>query len=162
MRNEYSVINDLYGTETARRQPKRESSLGLVIFLALAGMFLYESVHPVMRLQSEPPPLFLKGMSARRAMKSGYQDTVARSYWGVAADYVSTKYSYGQLLPSNPPADFTTTVGDDYATRDLYWQRLRGLWNQPEVWVRSYYLDTGWIDSALGSLGKVVRNYLNG
>ena len=161
MRYEYSVINDLYGTETARRQPKGESSLGLFIVLALAGMFLYVSVHPIMRLQSAPPPIFLKGMAARHAMKSGFQDNVARSYWGVATDYVSAKYSYGQLLPSKPPADFTATVGDDYATRDLYWQRLRGLWNQPEIWVKSYYLDTGWIDSALGSLGKVVRNYLN-
>ena len=162
MRNEYSVINDLYGTQTVRRQPKRESSLGLFIVLALAGMFLYESAHPVMRLQSEPPPLFLKGPSARHAIKPGPQDTVARSYWGVATDYVSAKYTYGQLLPSEPPADFTTTVSDDYATRDLYWQRLRGLWNQPEIWVKSYYLDTGWIDSSLESLGKVVRNYLNG
>jgi hypothetical protein len=161
MRNEYSVINDLYGAEIAKPRPQHQSSLGLFIVLALAGMFLYESVHPVMRLQSEPPPYFLKGKAAHRATKAAYQENVARSYWNLAAGSVAERYSYGQLLPSSPPEDFTVEVGQDDATRALYWQRLRGLWNQPDIWVRSYQLDTGWINAKLDSLGKVVRDYLN-
>ncbi len=161
MRYTYSVINDLYGTESIRPQPERQGSLGLFVLLALVGIFLYESVHPVMRLQSEPPPYFLKGKATRRAVRSGYQENVARSYWNVAAGSVAERYSYGQLLPSNPPEDFTISTGQDDASRDVYWQRLRGLWNQPEVWVRSYQVDTAWVNNVVDNLGKVVHDYIN-
>lgn len=161
MRYEYSVINELYGTENARRQPRREGSLGFYVLLALAGIFLFESVHPVMRLRSEPPPSFLIGKSARDARPSQSQENVARVYWNVAAGTVTERYSYGQLLPRNPPRDFTISQRDNYATRALYWQRLRGLWNQQETWVRSYRFDTAWADGVLVSVGRVVQNYLN-
>ena len=158
MSSYYSVINDLYGVETAHR-PARQGGLGLIILMLLGGMFLYESVHPVMRLRSEPPSAFLKGKT--NAISTSSQVHVARSNWNVAANFVSAKYSYGEFLPSRPPEDFTDAMGGDYATSSLYWQELRGLWSQPENWVQSYQLDTGWIYSAVGSLRKVVKNYTN-
>jgi hypothetical protein len=161
MRYEYSVINDLYGTEAARPKPRQQGSLGFLILLALAGIFLYESVHPVMRLRSEPPPSFLNVKSPRQAKLSQSQENVARVYWNVAAGTVSERYSYGQMLPSKPPEDFTISQTDDYATRALYWQRLRGLWNQQETWVTSYQFDTAWADNVLVSAGNIVKNYLD-
>jgi hypothetical protein len=124
-------------------------------------MFLYVSVHPVMRLRSEPPPAFLKGRAKISATKATKSELMAESYWNMAADYASENFSYGDTLPSRPPEDFTIAMGGDYATSALYWHRLRGLWNQPETWVRPYQLNTLWIKPALASLGKVVKGYLN-
>lgn len=161
MSSTYSVIHDLYGVEPARQQPQRQGALGLVVVMLLGGMVLYESVHPVMRLRSEPPPAILKSRTYRNATATRGQEHIAKSYWSTAAEYVSEKYPYGETLPSRPPEGFTLAMGGDYATSSLYWQRVRGMWNQPEMWVRSYQLDTAWINTALGSLGKVVRSYLN-
>ena len=59
------------------------------------------------------------------------------------------------------PEDFTISQRDNYATRALYWQRLRGLWNQPNVWVRSYRLDTGWAYNVVDNLGRMIKGYVN-
>jgi hypothetical protein len=160
MSGTYSVINDLYGVETARR-PARQGGLGLIVVMLLGGMFLYESVHPVMRLRSEPPPSILKARAKATAAATGHQDRVAQSYWTLASNFVSEKYSYGEFLPIRPPEDFTVAMGGDYVTSSLYWQRLRGIWNQPENWIQSYQLDTDWIYSAVDSVRNVVKNYLN-
>ncbi len=161
MSSSYSVINDLYGVEPAQQEPRRQSVLGLVIAMLLGGMVLYASIHPVMRLRSEPPPTFLKSKTNLKAAGAQNRLHIAQSYWNTAAEYVSEKYPYGQTLPTRPPEEFTLAMGVDYATSSLYWQRLRGMWSQPDIWIRSYQLDTGWINTALASLGKVVRNYLN-
>lgn len=161
MSSTYSVINELYGVEPARQEPQRKSVLGLVIVMLLGGLALYESVHPVMRLRSEPPPAFLKNRASRKVTATRAQENIGQSYWTTAAEYVSEKYPYGDALPSNPPEGFTLAMGGDYATSSVYWQRLRGLWRQPDMWVRSYQLDTGWIHTAVANLGKVVQGYLN-
>ncbi|HXH50290.1 MAG TPA: hypothetical protein VNM47_13190 [Terriglobia bacterium] len=161
MRNDYSVINDLYGVEAAH-PPASQAGLGLVILMLLGGMFLYQSIHPVMRLRSEPPSAFLKGGANSGPAMSADQDSAARSYWDQAANFVSAKYSYGEFLPSNPPEDFTAAMGGNYSASSIYWQRLRGLWNQPEIWVQSYQLDTGWVYRAIDSASDVVTNYLKG
>jgi hypothetical protein len=161
MSSTYSVINDLYGVEPARPRPEHQGVVGLVIVMLLGGMFLYESLHPVMRLRSEPPPAFSKGRANLKATGTQGQEHAARSSWDLATSFVSEKYSYGEFLPSRPPAGFTAAMGNDYAASAFYWQRLRGLWNQPDMWVRSYQFETDWINTALGSLGKLARNYLN-
>jgi hypothetical protein len=161
MRRDYSVINDLYGVEAAH-PPANQAGLGLVIVMLLGGMFLYQSIHPVMRLRSEPPSAFLKGKAHTSPAMSADQDSVAQSYWNLAAGLASTKYSYGEFLPSSPPEDFTAAMGGNYAASSIYWQRLRGLWNQPEIWVQTYQLDTGWIYGAVDSASEVVKNYLKG
>ena len=160
MSSTYSVINDLYGVESTRQESEREGGLGLFIVVLLVGMFLYVSLHPVMRLQSEPPPAFMKGAAKVSATHAGNPAPIAQSYWNTAAGYASGNYSYGQPLPARPPKDFTMAMGGNYATSALYWHRLRELWNQPEIWVRSYQLDTAWVKPALVSLGKVVSGYL--
>ncbi|TAM84261.1 MAG: hypothetical protein EPN47_02800 [Acidobacteria bacterium] len=154
----YSVIGDLYGVETSRA-PVRKGGLGLVIIMLLGGMFLYESIHPVMRLRSEPPPSFLK--ANRTTATTGEQDPMAESYWNLAASFVTEKYTYGEFLPVRPPEEFTMAMGGDYANSSVYWQRLRSLWNHPENWVRSYQLDTSWISGAMDSARKIFKSYLN-
>jgi hypothetical protein len=160
MSSTYSVINDLYGVEPARQESERAGGLGLFVVVLLAGMFLYMSLQPVMRLRSEPPVAFLIGGAKVSATQAGNPTSIAQSYWNTAAGYASGNYSYGQPLPATPPKDFTLAMGGNYATSALYWHRLRGLWNQPEIWVRSYQLDTTWVEPALLSLGKVVSGYL--
>ena len=161
MSNSYSLINDLYGVEPVRQQPDRRGGWGLVIVLAVAGLFLYESVHPVMRLRSNPPSDFVKAAVNRRAPVRPGQETVALSYWNMASAFVSGKYAYGDALPVSPPADFALSGNQDYATRAIYWQRLRELWNQQGVWVTSYQFDTGWISDALESFRGYVKDNLS-
>jgi hypothetical protein len=161
MSSSYSVINELYGVEPARQEPRSHGVLGLVIVMFLGGMVLYESIHPVMRLRSEPPPTLLKSRKTLKAAATQIQDPIAQSYWSTAAEYVAEKYPFGETLPTRPPEGFTLAMGADYATSNLYWQRLRGLWDQPDMWVRSYQLDTGWVNTALESLGGTVRSYLS-
>lgn len=161
MSSTYSVINDLYGVGPTRQKPQRQGTLGLVVVMLLGGIFLYESVHPVMRLRSEPPPVLLKGRTSRTVAASPAQQHIAESNWSEAAEYVSEKFPYGEALPSKPPEGFTVAMGGDYATSNLYWQKLRSLWNQPDMWVRSFQVDTSWINSASASLGKIVQDYLN-
>jgi hypothetical protein len=161
MSNSYSVINDLYGVEPARQEPRRQGVLGLVVVMILGGMVLYVSVHPVMRLRSEPPPTLLKSRKTLKAAATQAQNTVGQSYWSTAAEYVAEKYPYGETLPARPPEGFAMAMGADYATSNLYWQRLRGLWDQPDMWIRSYQMDIGWVKTALESLGGMVRSYLS-
>jgi len=161
MSNSYSVINDLYGVEPARQEPRRQGVLGLVVVMFLGGMVLYESVHPVMRLRSEPPPTLLKSRKTLKAAATRGQVHISQSYWSAAAEYVAEKYPFGETLPTRPPEGFTMAMGSDFATSNLYWQKLRGLWDQPDMWVRSYQLDTGWVNTALESLGGMVRSYLS-
>jgi hypothetical protein len=161
MSNTYSLINDLYGVDSERRRPERQSNTGLVIVLALTGAFLYESVHPVMRLRSNPPADFVQVAANHKAPVRAQQESLARSYWTMAAQYVSEKYTYGEALPLNPPADFTLSSGQDYATRALYWQRLRALWSEQSVWDTSYQFDTDWVSGALESIRGFVKDYLS-
>ena len=161
MSSTYSVINDLYGVEPARHQSQRQGALGLVVVMLMGGLFLYESVHPVMRLRSEPPPVMLKSRAKWRATATQAKERIAESYWSTAAEYVSEKYPYGKALPGTPPEGFTLAMGGDYATSNMCWQRLRELWSQPDMWEKSFHVDTGWMNSALASLGKIVQGYIN-
>jgi hypothetical protein len=161
MRYTYSPINDIYGTESALPQPRREKSAWPVILLALAAIFLYESVHPVTRLRSDPPPEFVKAPANPRASLAAGQENTARAYWNLAAESVSERYSYGDTLPKTPPRDFTLASGADYGTSAVYWQRLRELWNQQTIWVTSYQLNTNWIPELLDSSRDFARNYLD-
>lgn len=153
MSSTFTVISELYGVETTRRSARR-GGFGLIVVMLLGGFFLYESIHPVMRLRSEPP------YSKTAAATNHDQGSVAGSYWNRAASFMSENYSYGEFLPTTPPEDFTTAMGGDYVTSSIYWQRIRGIWNQPANWVQSYQLDTGWVYSALDSVYKVIENYL--
>jgi hypothetical protein len=161
MSNSYSLISDLYGVEPARRQRERRGNSGLVIVLALAGVFFYESVHPVLRLRSNPPADFVQAAANRKASVRAQQESVARSYWSLAADFVSGKYSYGDALPVNPPADFTLASGEDYATRALYWQRLRDLWSEQSAWATSYEFNADWISTSLESLREYAKDHFD-
>jgi hypothetical protein len=111
MSSPYSVTNDLYGVETTHQHPQRQGALGLVVVLLLGGMFLYESVHPVLRLRSEPPPILLKKRTNRKARATQAQEHIARGNWSAAAEYVSEKYPYAKVLPNTPPEDFTLAMG---------------------------------------------------
>lgn len=153
----YSVINDLYGVEVTRRKSEHNGLFWLVIVMILASTFFLVSVRPVMRLRNTPPSDFLVGTSKANATSVRGQEHIGRSYWGLATEFVSREYSFGDSLPDSPPRDFTDASGNDATTRDLYWRRLRRVWNEPGVWARSYQLDTRWIYSLLGSLGRVVK-----
>jgi len=161
MRYSYSPIDDIYGAESAQRQPEHQKSIWPVILLALAAIFLYESVHPVTRLRSDPPPEFVKAPANPKASSAAGQEDTARAYWNLAAESVSEKYSYGDTLPSRPPRDFTLASGADYGTSALYWHRLRDLWNQQTIWVTSYQLNTNWVPELLDSSRKFARDYLD-
>ena len=163
MSNTYSLINDLYGTDTRSNWRKSEprGNSWLVIVAVLAGAFLYESVQPVMRLRSTPPADFVQAAASRRAPVRAQQEKLARSYWSMAGDFASRKYSYGEALPASPPPDFTLSGKEDSATRALYWQRLRSLWNEQSVWATSYEFNPDWMDTSLQSFRAYVKEHLD-
>lgn len=162
MSNTYSVIHELYGTDVQSnwRAPERRSNTWMVVVLVLGGVFLYESIHPVMRLRNNPPADFVQAAASREAPVRAHQENLARSYWSMAGDFVSGKYTYGEALPANPPADFTLAGGEDSATRALYWQRLRTLWSDQSVWATSYEFNTDWMGTTLESFRAYVKEHL--
>ncbi len=161
MSSSYSVINDLYGVESRRQEREPRSHWGLIMVLAVAALFLYESVHPVMRLRSNPPSEFVNVTANRKAPVQVEQEVVARSYWNIASEFASGKYAYGDALPVNPPADFALSSDQDYATRALYWHRFREMWNEQAAWVTAYQFNTDWMDDGLDSLRGFVRDRLS-
>lgn len=161
MTKSYSVISDLYGVEQQRRKPEGQISTWLIIVLALAGICIYESVHPVLRLRANPPADFIAATAHSRMYSGTARDQVASTYWSLAAESVAKKYSYGDTLPSTPPRDFTTASGADYGTCVLYWQKFREMWNQQTTWVTSYQVNIDWISGTLDSLRNFSSTYMN-
>ncbi len=161
MRKDYSPINDLYGVEPDGRRSRQQSHAWLYIAIILAGLFFYESIHPVMHLRDTPPSGFVEVAANPGAAELGEQERVGRDYWELAIDSLQENYPFGTTLPINPPRDFILLGESDSGARIRYWNKLRKLWDRPEIWVKGYEWDTNWVKDALSSLRAIANKYLH-
>jgi hypothetical protein len=91
----------------------------------------------VMQLQTDPPAGFVVENPAWGAKERARQLQLAHAYWMLAVNDLEHKYPYGAALPDNPPPEFKVDEGglkDDAATRRIYWDKFRKLWNTPGDW----------------------------
>jgi hypothetical protein len=147
----------------------RPRTPGLWRWLLLLGFglfFVYRSTLPVARLQSEPPPQFIGRSDSQTIERPQPDKQIAREYWRVAVRSIQSEYAPKISLPAAPPPDFRinsrtaeASVNGD-AERAVYWQRLRDLWTQPEIWQVTYGWNTGWFMNAVSNLPQYLGEIL--
>ncbi len=140
------------------------SSVVLVLALGALGGIAYESTRPTMRLVTDPPPEFID-TTASPNLKP-VEEQLSRAYWNRAVEVIQKTYHSGTVLPEHPPADFTLeprdTVGIgtksiEESSRGRYWQKLRQVWDHPQIWVQTYEWNTDWLFAPLKQLGILLR-----
>lgn len=157
MSRPYSPINDLYGVAPPK-EPRRSRGRGwLFVLLVLAGLFVYESVRPVMRLRPNPPPIVVGAKLKAGGSEDGSQERMARACWDYAIQYLQDSYPFGQPLPESPSLGFGKTP----KIRALCWPRLQQAWLQESSWARSYQWNTDWLTDSHSSFRKTLRAFLN-
>ncbi len=153
MSRRHSPIHDLYGAGTWNDAPRRRRRVWLYLLLILAGLFVYQSVRPVMRLRPDPPPAVVVPRSNSGEAAYHEQQRMARACWNYALQYLQNTYPYGQPLPQSPTFGYANAP----AIRLVCWQKLRAVWTQPEAWSRSYEWSTDWLTNPQGSFQQALR-----
>jgi hypothetical protein len=161
MDRRYSPISDLYGPAPEEEPPKRKSHNWLYVLLALAGFFVFESLHPVMRLRSDPPPSVVGARLSQDQSQNESQSRMARACWDYAIESVQYAYPFGKSLPNNVPPRLKGSTGKPPEISVLCWPRLRDAWNQPESWVEKYEWSTTWITDPDSSFRQTLRKVTN-
>lgn len=139
-----------------------------MLALVLAGLFVYRSTRPVMRLSAEPPPAFYEYGRTRDRQERLRERRLALAYWTVAVRRIQRYYSPDKPLPSDPPPQFRISDAasplraDSVAGRLHYWNRLRKVWEQGDTWVVSYGWNTAWVEKALNSLPRYLPRSVSG
>jgi len=155
-----SLDEDLF----PKKKPRRGAGpwkwllvIGCVLF------FIYRSTLPLVRLQSEPPPEFIGRHAVRDRRQAKPEKLIAQAYWNVAVRSIQWKYSPKRSLPYDPPPNFRINkqfkaLSDSInIDRDIYWRRLRDVWQQPDTWRVSYGWNTDWVNRSL----MVLLEYAN-
>lgn len=157
--------NHPFGERPAR---KRFGYWKWALALVLAGLFIYRSTRPVMRLSAEPPPAFYE--FSRTSDREGRQRErrLALAYWNVAVRNIQKFYSPGRPLPADPPPQFRISDAASPLETDLmagrlqYWNRLRKVWLEGDTWDVSYGWNTDWLERALNALPRYLPRSVTG
>ncbi|HEX5411969.1 MAG TPA: hypothetical protein VFZ27_08915 [Terriglobia bacterium] len=145
-----------------RQKPKPSGWWKWVLVLLLAGLFVYRSTRPVMRLSAEPPPSFYDHNRKWDRREAQHERLLARAYWNVAIQRIQSRYSPMSPLPAEPPPQFeiseaaATLESGMITARVHYWERLREVWSNGDAWVVSYGWNTGWAESTLNSIPQYL------
>ena len=130
----------------------------VAVILLAAAFFMYGSYQPHYRLSPEMPAEFVD--LASPSVGKTAEAAVARAYWQCMVEEVQWKYTYGGVLPHDPPPEFSvpgTTLGNNAAapgTRLRYWQKVQHVWFLPTAWSKGYEWDTAWVGDAAKSAGN--------
>jgi hypothetical protein len=139
----------------------------LVIFTVVAialTSFAFFSTQSVMRMRTDPPAEFVDPNA--NPSHRDIEEQLARAYWNSTVLEVQRTYKFGTVLPEAPPPEFQIQPKDGInisskpildSSRDRYWQRLRKVWDNPQIWHETYEWDPNWIVSPLKSLGLMLR-----
>lgn len=157
MDRRYSPITDLYGPASEETPPKRGSHTSIYVLLTLAGLFVFESLVPVMRLRSQPPAAFAGAHAGADQSKT----LITRACWKFGVESVQGVYPYGQGLPESVPPRLQGLTEKDSDFRSRCWPRLRDAWTRPESWVEKYEWDTTWITDRNGWVQQSLRKGLS-
>ena len=160
MDRRYSPIVDMYGTAQSGASARRKSRIWLFVFLPLAALIVFESVHPTMRLRPALPPSFAGENYARDAKQQGLPNQQAQACWDYARNSLQGTYPYGTKLPYHPLPAINGKLGKASSTKELCWQKLRHAWTQPTTWVRSYKWSTEWATNPHSPFRKAAHNVL--
>jgi hypothetical protein len=136
-------------------------ALGVVVLLMLA---IYLSSSPVVRLRVKPPDAFFNESTGLTAKQNAKEDQLARAYWDIAVQDISTKYGFGSTLPTDPPDNFQVAEKGppgaaskvDAATRTRYWEKLREVWPRSDSWERTSDWNLDWIRNAWDSASSGI------
>ena len=161
MDRRYSAIDDMYGVGLGNEPPRRRGRGFLYVVLLLAGLFVFESLQPVMRLRSDPPAGFVGARVDSNEAEYREQQRTARACWDYAIHSLQQSYPYGQPLPKNPPQASGNSVGNTSAISVLCWPRLRRAWTQSESWVEKYEWSTDWVTNPHSTFQRTVRSVTN-
>lgn len=142
---------------------------GVVALAILLGVFAVLSYRPVTRLRPEPPASFLEMHKEWDAQRRAVEERAARAYWEQALQVVQLKYSYGEPLPTEPPAEFSIekrgfplgSPGASPASRARYWERLRAAWVSPQAWQKSNEWSTAWAGESLVAFQQGVLRFVD-
>ena len=157
MDRRYSPISDLYGPAPEDTPRKHGSHTWLYVLLTLAGLFVFESLVPVMRLRSEPPSAF----AGDRTGRDESQLLMMRACWAFGIESVQDAYPYGKGLPDSLPPRLKGQTEKDSDFRSRCWSRLREAWTRQESWVEKYEWDTRWVTDQNGWVQQSLRKVLS-
>jgi hypothetical protein len=123
-----------------------------------AVFFVYGSYQPHYRLSTEMPAEFVDttvGSAGKTA-----EEAVARAYWHCMVEEVQWRYTYGGVLPHDPPPEFAVlgaapgSGASAAGTRVRYWNKVQRVWFLPTAWSKAYEWDTAWVGEAAKSAGN--------
>jgi hypothetical protein len=130
-----------------------------------AGLFVYASTRPIVRLRADMPAQFVDAPASASAKHRAEEERMARAYWNCAVALVQWKHSYGSPLPEIPPAEFRidekTAPASEAASlsRLRYWHQLQSLWLSPEVWTASREWNTQWLTETIAHVVEGIEDY---
>lgn len=141
--------------------------LDIVALVALVVCVVaYTSFRSEFRLRARMPVGFFDG-SRVPADERKSEERIASAYWRCAVTQVQWKYGYAHRLPDEPPDEFAVTTeeagaaANDSVRRIRYWQRLREIWNVPDMWKEQYEWHPIALKDSLQSagdwLGRLMR-----
>ena len=121
---------------------RRKHDVTVIVALVLA-VIAYGSFRSEFRLRSDMPIEFFDSSRLPQAKRAA-EEKIAKAYWSCAVKQVQWKYGYAQLLPDEPPLEFSVSTSEigpvarDEAVRRRYWQQLRATWNVSGAWKTEY------------------------
>ena len=129
-----------------------------------AGLFVYASTRPIVRLRADMPSQFVDAPASASAKHRAEEERTARAYWNCAVTLIQWKHSYGSPLPEMPPPEFRidekpVAPGMVSDARLRYWHRLQSLWLSPEVWTASRGWSTQWLTEPIAQAAGGIEDY---
>ena len=137
----------------------------LVVPMLAAGIFVYASYRPRLRLRVDMPSEYVD-RSPQHGPKAA-EENLARGYWKCAVTQIQWKYGYGHRLPSDAPSVFTPAEAGINSTEDpmiraQYWRKLQQAWYVPSNWSRDYEWDFSWLTSWITAAGEWLSEHFPG
>jgi hypothetical protein len=137
----------------------------LLILFVSAGLFVYASTRPQVRLRANMPPQFVDIPASAGPKPREAEERLAREYWNCVLTVIQWKYTRGSQLPDSPPEQFRVNTqsapGSEpvSSSRVRYWHRLQLVWLMPSSWVTSREWSTDWLTGPIKQGGAWIGNY---
>ena len=141
----------------------RHSADKLIYPLIAAILIVFVSYRPRYRLRPEMPRAFFSEASSSEGQPF-LEQRIAGAYWESAQMDIQWQWPHGHTLPVAPPVEFRITAqglgpaASDQALRQRYWNRLRQVWNSPDVWRLEYEWNWSWASNPVTSAGEWIRD----